>query len=179
MFGVDRRVDEPSVPAGLLLAPIARRVGGLVIDELLVLVPVVAVALVFGLHPGSTITDSTLVAISASSAAVSFVYYTVMVALTGRTVGKLAVGTRVVNADDGGPVGWSASALRALLPLAVGAVPVVGFALTVGVYSFAVFGPLRQGLHDRAGGTLVVMSRGSALRPPADPGGADPWGRPS
>ena len=178
MFGVDRRVEEPSVPAGLVLAPIARRVGGLVIDELLVLIPVVLVALAFGLRPGSTITGSTLTAISAASVAVSFVYYTVTIALFGRTAGKLAVGTRVVRADDGGPVGWSASTLRALVPLTVGAVPTVGFALTVGVYSFAVFSPLRQGLHDRAGGTLVVMSRRPTLDAPVDPP-ADPWGRPS
>jgi uncharacterized RDD family membrane protein YckC len=169
MFGVDSRTEEPSVPAGLVLAPISRRVGGLVIDELIVLVPIVLVALASGLQPGTSIDDSTVFVMSIASAAASFVYYTVMVAKFGRTVGKIAVGTRVVRADDGGAVDWTASTLRALVPLAAGVVPSVGFGLTIGVYSFAIFSPLRQGLHDRAGGTLVVLRTPPSPTPPTSP----------
>ena len=162
MFDVDGRVAEPTVPAGLVLAPIARRAGGLLLDELIALVPVVLVAFALGVEPGTSIGDSALFAMSVASVAVSFVYRTVMIATLGRTVGKLATGTRVVRAGDGGRVGWSASTLRALVPLTAGAVPAIGFALTIAVYTFAVLSPLRQGLHDRAGGTLVVLHRGAA-----------------
>jgi uncharacterized RDD family membrane protein YckC len=187
VFGVDGRIEEPAVPAGLVLAPIGRRFGGLLIDELVVFVPVVLVAFALGLEPGGSISNSTLFAISAATVAASFVYHTVMIAVLGRTVGKLAVGTVVVRAVDGGRVGWSAATLRALVPLAAGAVPSIGFGLTLVVYATAVFNPLRQGLHDRAGGTLVVLHRRppapSARWPPSDPGApprpGSPWGPPS
>jgi uncharacterized RDD family membrane protein YckC len=185
--GVDRRIDEPAVPAGLVLAPIGRRFGGLLIDELVVFVPVVLVAFALGLEPGASVSDSTLFAISAAAVAASFVYHAVMIGVLGRTVGKLAVGTVVVRADDGGRVGWSAATLRALVPLVAGAVPAIGFGLTMVVYAAAVFNPLRQGLHDRAGGTLVVLHRRppvpSASPAPGDTRGArppgSPWGPPS
>jgi uncharacterized RDD family membrane protein YckC len=172
MFGVDQRADPPSVPAGLVLAPLMRRVGGLLLDQVIVLVPIVVVALAFGLEPGSEISGSTVFAISVASIAVSFVYDTLMIGLLGRTVGKIAAGIRVVRADDGGRVGWTASVMRALVPLTLGAVPTVGFALSIGVYMFAVFSPLRQGLHDRAAGTLVVV------QPPPAPLPVPPSWRP-
>jgi uncharacterized RDD family membrane protein YckC len=165
MFSVGDRAEGPTVPAGLVLATVMRRFSGLLLDQLLVLVPIVIVALAFGLQPASKISDSTVLAISVASVAASFVYFTLMIGLFGRTVGKMAAGTRVVRAVDGGQVSWTGAVMRALVPLAVGAVPTVGFALTMVVYSFALFSPLRQGLHDRAAGTLVVMQR----LPPAPP----------
>ena len=46
--------------------------------------------------------------------------------------------------------------MRALVPLSLGAIPRVGVFLGVLVYSIALWNPLRQGLHDKAAGTLVV-----------------------
>jgi uncharacterized RDD family membrane protein YckC len=178
MFGVEGRTD-PAVPAGLVLAPLGRRLGGLLLDQLIILAPIVLVAFALGLQPGSQISAASVFAISVASIAVSFVYFTLMIGFLGRTVGKMAAGVRVVRADDGEPVGWTAAVMRALLPLVLGAVPSIGFALTLGVYSFAVFSPLRQGLHDRAAGTLVVMQRrsSSAAVPPGSfgpPGASGP-----
>jgi uncharacterized RDD family membrane protein YckC len=169
MFGVDQRADGPSVPAGLVLATLTRRVGALLLDQLIVLVPIVMVAFAFGLQPGSQISDSTVFKISIASISASFVYFTLMVGFLGRTVGKMAAGTRVVRVSDGGPVDWTAAVMRALVPLVVGAVPTIGFVLTLAVYAFAVFSPMRQGLHDRAAGTLVVMNRTPEPRPPLPP----------
>ncbi|MEO5899320.1 MAG: RDD family protein [Ilumatobacteraceae bacterium] len=167
MFGADRRTeDEPVVPAGMVLAPVLRRAGALLLDQLIVLVPIVLVALVSGVTPGSQISEHTLFILSVTSLAGFFVYSAVMVALLGRTVGKIASGLRIVRAEDGGPVGWTAAVMRALVPLTAGVVPTVGFTLTLGVYGFAVFGPLRQGLHDRAAGTLVVLHRPRPTVPP-------------
>jgi uncharacterized RDD family membrane protein YckC len=89
---------------------------------------------------------------------VAFVYYVTMIALLGRTVGKLALGTRVVRLVDGGRPGWPEAVMRALVPLSLGAIPRVGVYLGVLVYSIALWNPLRQGLHDKAAGTLVVRN---------------------
>jgi uncharacterized RDD family membrane protein YckC len=80
-----------------------------------------------------------------------------MVAMLGRTVGKLATGTRVVRQTDGGSVGWWAALQRAMVPVVFSAVPQAGPVLGIMVYAMALLGPLRQGLHDRAAGTLVVL----------------------
>ncbi len=154
------------------MASLGRRIGGWMIDELVILVPVVAGAVVFGLRPGDEISDTAVFGIGLATVAVSLVYYVLMVGLLARTVGKLAVGTRIVRSDDGGQPGWGASALRALVPLAFGAIPQVGFLLALGVFGVAVFSPLRQGLHDRAAATLVVLHTATRtvgpLVPPMD-----------
>ena len=158
MFGFDESVDRPAAPAGLRVAPLTRRVGGLLIDEVVIIVPIVVVALAFGFRPGDEISDAAVFNISAATIAVSFGYYLIMIGLWARTVGKFAVGTRVVQSADGERPGWGSAALRALVPLAFGAIPQIGFALAFGVYAMAVFSPLRQGLHDRAAATLVVLA---------------------
>jgi uncharacterized RDD family membrane protein YckC len=149
-------VAPPAVPAGLTLATIPRRLAGLIVDQILVAVPVAVVAVALGFSPGDEITSRWMVAFSAALSAVAFVYETLMIALLGRTVGKLAFGTRVVRIIDGLRPTWSQAAMRALVPLAFGAIPRVGVYLGVIVYSLALWSPLRQGLHDRAAGTLVV-----------------------
>jgi uncharacterized RDD family membrane protein YckC len=159
MFSAGGDVAQPTVPAGLTLAPMSRRVGGLLIDELVVLVPVFGVAIMLGFTPGKSISSSELLAFSIATTCVALCYETVMVALLGRTVGKIAVGTRVVRFVDGGRPGWSEAAMRSLVPLALGAIPQVGVFLAAFVYSLAFWNPLRQGLHDRAAGTLVVLNR--------------------
>jgi len=86
----------------------------------------------------------------------AFTYEFVMIAMWGRTVGKFALGTRAVRVDTGGPVLWSSSAIRALIPLAAGVIPSVGPALGLVVYATAFWHPRRQGFHDRAAGTIVI-----------------------
>ena len=159
-------VDAPTVPAGLTLAPLVRRVLGLLLDQLIIVVPVVIVAVGFGLRVGDEISDDALFWITFAATAVAFVYHTTMVGLLGRTVGKLATGTRVVRADGGEAVGWTAATMRALVPLVFGAVPQVGMVLGFVVYALASFSPLRQGLHDRAAGTLVVLAPTSSPSAP-------------
>ena len=99
-----------------------------------------------------------MVAFNIAVTAVALVYQTVMIALFGRTVGKLALGTRVVRSVDGARPVWTEAVMRALLPLSLGAIPSVGLFLVVLVYSLALWTPLRQGLHDKAAGTLVVRA---------------------
>lgn len=147
-----------ALPDGVVLASFPRRIGGLLIDEVVVLLPVFAVAVALGYRPGEPITDDALYVFSIAASAVALVYETVMIGVFGRSVGKFATGTRVVHAGDAGRVGWGAAFSRSLVPVAAGAVPQVGPALNLGVYALAFFHPRRQGLHDRAAGTLVVMA---------------------
>ncbi|MDG4802775.1 RDD family protein [Micromonospora sp. WMMD980] len=87
----------------------------------------------------------------------------------GRTVGKLAVGLRVVRAD-GGPVGVGQSLTRALVGVAVEwpglVLPLLSWAATVTVMLTD-----RRGrrLGDLVAGTLVVHTRGAGVWRPLPP----------
>ena len=155
-------IDEPAapaVPAGLVLATIRRRALGAIIDQFLVLVPVAVGVVIAGYPPDDEIDTETLLWLNVVVVAVAFVYETVMIGAIGRTVGKIATGTRVVSATTGERIGWFASTQRALVPAIAAAVPEIGFVLGGIVYGLAAFGPLRQGVHDRAAGTVVVIGR--------------------
>ena len=158
MFSAGDEVAPAAVPAGLTLAPIIRRVGGLVIDQVLVALPVFAVVIAIGFTPSDTVTSESLLVFNISVTSLAFVHQTTMIALLGRTVGKIAMGTRVVRLADGGRPSWWDALMRSLLPLSLGAIPRVGVFLGVLVYSIALWNPLRQGLHDKAAGTLVVRN---------------------
>ena len=165
MFPAGEEVVRPAVPAGLTLAPISRRVGGLITDQILVAVPVVLVVVALGFKPSDTVTSESLLVFNIAVTAVALVYETVMIALLGRTVGKIVLGTRVVRLVDGERPDWYDSAIRALVPLSLGAIPRIGVFLAVFVYSMALWSPLRQGLHDKAAGTLVVRNA-MVIEPP-------------
>ena len=158
MFPAGEEVARPAVPAGLTLAPIIRRIGGLVIDQIIVALPVAVAVVALGFTPSQHLTNRALVLFSIAITCVGLVYETVMIALLGRTVGKLALGTRVVRSVDGGRPDWYEAAMRALVPLSLSAIPRVGVLLWAFVYSLAFWNPLRQGLHDKAAGTLVVYN---------------------
>ncbi|MFI5836035.1 RDD family protein [Micromonospora sp. NPDC051300] len=87
----------------------------------------------------------------------------------GRTVGKLAVGLRVVRAD-GGPVGVGQSLTRALVGVAVEwpglVLPLLSWAATVTVMLTDARG---RRLGDLVAGTLVVHTRGAGVWRPLPP----------
>ncbi|MEP7203558.1 MAG: RDD family protein [Ilumatobacteraceae bacterium] len=156
MFPAGDEVAQPAIPAGLILAPIVRRIGGLLLDQILVALPVLLVVVALGFTPHDTVTSRSLLVFNIAVTGVAFIYETVMIASLGRTVGKLTFGTRVVRVVDGGRPDWYESTMRALVPLSLSAIPRVGVVLGVLVYALALWNPLRQGLHDKAAGTLVV-----------------------
>ncbi|MGH9281889.1 MAG: RDD family protein, partial [Acidimicrobiales bacterium] len=100
---------------------------------------------------------------AAVAALVYLAYELSFVAWRGQTPAKMAVGTRVVDADHGGrPTLWQA-ATRAVVPLAgvvadvaLGA-PGVGALWVLIVYGLILWDDRRRGLHDRAAGTVVVV----------------------
>ncbi|TMQ95133.1 RDD family protein [Actinomadura soli] len=99
---------------------------------------------------------------------VGFAYYTVLHAKSGQTLGKRAVGIRVVKASDHSAVSWGQAAGRqafvyaitlttAILNLVTPAAGVLGL---VGLLDTAwiLWDRRRQALHDKVAGTVVVKA---------------------
>jgi uncharacterized RDD family membrane protein YckC len=84
-----------------------------------------------------------------------FLYYVAMEATTGATLGKMAVGIRVVRADGASPIGWGPSIIRNVLRIVDGL-----FVYLIGAV-LVMTSPTKQRLGDRVAGTVVVK-RGSA-----------------
>lgn len=101
--------------------------------------------------------------------AAQWIYFVVLEARTGRSVGKRAMGVLVVS-TNGRPVGWRAAALRNLLRAA----DVLPTGYLVGLASMAVTARFQR-LGDLVAGTMVVVpesARAAApieLSPPAQP----------
>ena len=137
------------------LASIGQRVGGALIDGLLTSM-VVVVPLLLGLVDVDRIDESLPAPILFGLFLFGAIYTIVPTALWGQTLGKIAVGTRVVAEDDGSLPGWRRSALRWALPGVVGRLPYVGLWVGLAVMASLVWDPRRRGLHDRLAGTIVV-----------------------
>ncbi len=154
------RTEEESagqiVPAGLHLASFGRRIAGLLIDQVITTMPVFAVFYALGFAPREAITHGRAVWFTVAITTVAVVYETVGIWRWGRTLGKLAAGTRVVGLVDGGGLDFTRSLQRSLVPTTLSAIPQVGPLLGIGVYVWAFFDPLRQGVHDKAAGSIVV-----------------------
>jgi uncharacterized RDD family membrane protein YckC len=80
------------------------------------------------------------------------VYYTLMEGMTGRTVGKMVTGIRVVDEATGAPPGFGKALVRTLLRIVDGL-----FAYLVG-FIFVLASPQRKRLGDLAAKTLVVRA---------------------
>jgi uncharacterized RDD family membrane protein YckC len=151
--------EAPALPEAAVLAGYGARVIGIIIDQVIAIVPVAIGAVAAGFRPNERVDSDTLLWLNVAAVLVLFVYQTVMVGLFGRTVGKIVTRTRVVRTDTGGPVGWFASVQRALVTAVAGALPEISLLLAAVVYGAAWFSPRRQGIHDRAAGTIVVSTR--------------------
>ncbi|MCE2511106.1 MAG: RDD family protein [Acidimicrobiia bacterium] len=79
-------------------------------------------------------------------------YEIFFVALKGQTPGKMAVGTKVIRADNGNLPGWGPAAGRWIIP-AIGYVLILPGLL---VHASLLWDERRQGWHDKAVKTLVV-----------------------
>ncbi|MCD0447871.1 RDD family protein [Actinocorallia sp. API 0066] len=92
-------------------------------------------------------------------AALAFLYFWLLTSKWhGQTLGKKAVGTRVVREDTGGAVDSSQAAIRALVFVILAYVCCVGF-LVDAIWIFT--NPKNQTLHDKAAKTVVVDATGA------------------
>jgi len=85
-------------------------------------------------------------------AVISFGYYILLTAAFGATLGKMALGMRVVDES-----GQKAGFLKVLIRETIGKV-VSAIVLLLG-YIWILFDDKRQGWHDKIGGTFVVKAR--------------------
>jgi uncharacterized RDD family membrane protein YckC len=116
---------------------------------------------------------------------VVFAYDAIQHGLWGQTLGKRALGTRVVNADTRSKISGGAAAGRAAVYAFPSIVPFVGGLFALLNELWLLWDGRRQCLHDKAARTVVVKTHGSTAgygQPgygqPADPYGQPGYGQP-
>ena len=136
----------PGAAAGTDEAPAGfwARAGARVIDNLILAIPGIVLTLIV---PRSSGLGGAVVRMIFGFA-ISGVYFTWMIGTYGQTLGKMAIGAKVVMMD-GSPVPTSVAALRWFGYL------VDGITLFIG-YIIAAFTDQKRGLHDYIAGTRVV-----------------------
>lgn len=151
------------------LASPGRRFGARVIDFVIILVILLAlmfvgVGVAFGLTSGDSAaaddSGAALIVIFVISAVIALVltllYEVTLIAVKGRTLGKMATGIKVVRADSGSVPGWGKSIGRWIIPGALTVIPYAGWILSLLVYVSLLWDKTRQGWHDKAAGTVVI-----------------------
>ena len=102
------------------------------------------------MHNSSVIS---ILAVTIGTCSIStLLYFTVMEATQGATLGKKALGLRVVKIDGSSPIGWSASIIRNLVRI-IDAL----FVYLVGAIIIWK-SPIRQRLGDKAANTIVIRN---------------------
>jgi uncharacterized RDD family membrane protein YckC len=94
--------------------------------------------------------------LSLGSAVLMGVYTVILTRLRGQTVGKMAVGVKVVQRADGSLPTWGAAISRWALPAVAGLLPWLGGLGVLLIYLWILWDPNRQGLHDKLAKTVVI-----------------------
>jgi uncharacterized RDD family membrane protein YckC len=143
------------------LPPISHRMAARLIDLVVVTLPVAIITLTYlEVEDGVVRLDEVPWWMLGVQVGLAVVYETVALVFFGTTLGKWALGMKVVRYADGTRPDAARAAQRTLLPNVFAAVPVALIAaLQWAVYATSAFHPLRRGFHDRYAGTLVVRSR--------------------
>jgi len=139
-------------PPGFVEPTFGRRIGGALVDLAVLFVPVLLLR--SGLEGGLGATAA-LVVVAA--------YHVVLTARDGRTLGKAAVRTKVVDVDTGAVPSLGQAARRWLTVIAGSLVAAVipALDLVAAIYGLVVLlpilsGPLHRGIHDRVASTVVT-----------------------
>ena len=150
---------DDTARAQLALAGLGSRFLARLLDGFILLVPALLIILPF-LDEDADGDPTVPLWTSYALLAIAAAYEILFIALRGQTFGKMALKVVVVRADGSGRVpSLGSSAIRYVLPAAVAGVPVPLVQLaSVVIYLWAVWDPHRQGLHDKAAGTLVVRA---------------------
>ncbi|HWI04249.1 MAG TPA: RDD family protein, partial [Acidimicrobiales bacterium] len=112
------------------LASVGQRIGGALVDGLLTSM-VVVVPMILGLVDVEEFDGSLPGPMLAGLFLFGALYTIVPTALLGQTLGKIAVGTRVVTEADGLLPGWRRSLVRWALPGLAGRLPVIGLGVSL------------------------------------------------
>jgi uncharacterized RDD family membrane protein YckC len=113
------------------------------------------------------------------AALLMFAYDWVQHGLWGRTIGKRALGTKVVSASDRSKVGGGAAGGRAAVFALPPVVPFVGGLFALINELWLTWDRQRQCLHDKAAKTVVIKARGPNAAGHAQPGAYPNPGNPT
>lgn len=147
-----------------------RRLGAAIIDNVLVGVVTGILTAPFGTWNNAFDTHSTFEAKQAFGNLVTgvlgFLYYWLLHARWGQTLGKRLLNIRVVRADDGGAIGYGQSAWREIFEWLLAFITCgIGFFVD---NAWILWDERRQALHDKVAKTVVVK---------AEPGMPNPYER--
>jgi uncharacterized RDD family membrane protein YckC len=137
---------------------VGRRLLAFIIDGIVFLIVNWVIGVIF--HAGITNVNGVMTYNSSGPGAalqfiIPFVYYIVMEAMWGATLGKMALGLRVVKLD-GASIGWGEAVVRNLLRIVDGIPYFVPYLLgAILIWT----SPTRQRLGDRVAKTVVVRAR--------------------
>ncbi len=136
------------------LATPGARLGARIIDGILLAIVAVIVALATSvdLADGGSIYAFTLLVIG-----FSLLYEVSLIAVKGQTLGKQALGVKVITIDDGSLPGYGKSFGRWVIPNLAGLIPYVGLIGLIGHLAL-LWDNNRQSWWDKVAGTVVVRT---------------------
>lgn len=140
-----------------------RRFFAILIDSIVLILVFIVIGIITGNANGSSVHLSGAPALL--NFLIDFLYFIVLEALYGQTVGKMATGIRVVR-DDGSPLGWGGSAARNILRFVDGFPYVIPYLLGAVVMWAS---SKKQRIGDMAAGTVVVPKDAVSTSPVTGP----------
>ena len=154
--------DDFPVSGPNALGSVGARVLAFIIDSFILFIPTAAVILVFFIEWVGD--EVQLVELPwwfvPGQVALQVLYQTILVGTWGTTVGKWALGLKIVRYTDGTRPDLARAAQRALVPALPAVLPIdIAGMLSAGVSATFVFLPLRRGWPDLYAGTIVVRTR--------------------
>jgi uncharacterized RDD family membrane protein YckC len=141
------------------LAGRGRRLGGALIDGLILCVIMVPIAVVTGVFRRALAGEPLTFGQQATSGFLGLAVWLLLnrrfLARRGQTIGKIVVGTKIVDLKGGLPPFANLVGLRYIVPSAISSIPIFGgvFAL---VNVLFIFGRERRCIHDYLAGTRVI-----------------------
>lgn len=157
-------------PMGLTPAEPAMRLVARIIDSVLLAVVGAIIGLIFG--AGAAVTTSGDISIGVAilvgvlGTAIAIAYEVVLLAQRGQTLGKMAVGIKVVR-KDGSPLDLQGAAKRhspSIILRVLGIIPIVGIFTGLGLIILAIVNIVmvfssKESVYDKVGETMVVSAK--------------------
>jgi uncharacterized RDD family membrane protein YckC len=151
-------VPVPPLVPDQALAGYWQRILGFGVDIFLMFGVTVGIAILGGVEFDEiAVTDDWPTSVRVAQFIAVGLYYVILTGWRGETLGKMTVGTRVVEAKTGVIPTWLSSTIRWAVVGVAGILPVPF--LSVLVYGVVALDPRRRGLHDFGAGTVVVDVR--------------------
>ena len=151
--------STPWAAAGPKLAAPVRRVLGFMVDQIIFGVIFLIILSRSGITTATGFGDPVYDRSVLILFAMELIYPVVLIALIGQTVGCLVARIRIVRQEDASVPGWGRAVRRVAVANLPGLVPLAGLIFTIACYAWIFRDPRRQGLHDKAAGTIVIDAR--------------------